>query len=89
MKLEQICKLINEAGQSRAIITIDTNGTDAVILVNVPTSGSGFPDLSNTKEMALRKALSTPLRVIGKVVDVDAMLDEQVAIFGEGFTPCI
>ena len=85
MNLKNICKLVKDAGQSRAIITIDTSGDDAVLFLNIPTAGGFDTGKVSSEEMKLRAALSTPLRVIGKVADVDAMIDQQVSEFGEGF----
>ncbi|HHC7267572.1 TPA: hypothetical protein ACN30M_001335 [Vibrio parahaemolyticus] len=88
MNLKNVCELVKAAGQTRAIITIDTNNEDAVIIVNIPTSNAaGIPKIEDNKQMALRSALATPMRVLGKIEDVDAVFDEQLAEFGEGFAP--
>ena len=88
MNLENICNLVKASGQSRAIITIDTDGDLAVVLVNIPTANvNNLSKKVSDTEMKLRSALSTPLRVIGSVEDVDATFDEQLAQFGDGFAP--
>lgn len=88
MNLENICNLVKASGQSRAIITIDTDGDQAVVLVNIPTANvNNLSKSVSTSEMKLRSALSTPLRVIGNVEGVDAAFDEQLAQYGEGFIP--
>ncbi|HBC3404825.1 TPA: hypothetical protein KDZ97_003697 [Vibrio parahaemolyticus] len=88
MNLKNVCELVKAAGQTRAIITIDTNNEDAVIIVNIPTSNAAcLPKVEDDKQMALRSALATPMRVLGKIEDVDAVFDEQLAEFGEGFAP--
>lgn len=88
MNLKNLCELVKAAGQTRAILTIDTNNEDAVIIVNIPTSNAaGIPKIEDNKQMALRSALATPMRVLGKIEDVDAVFDEQLAEFGEGFAP--
>lgn len=88
MNFKNVCELIKAAGQTRAIITIDTNKDDAVVIVNIPTSNPAcLPNMTDAKQMALRSALATPLRVMGKIEDVDAVFDEQLAEFGEGFAP--
>ncbi|KOO06924.1 hypothetical protein R7D97_16565 [Vibrio sp. Vb5031] len=88
MNLKNVCELVKAAGQTRAIITIDTNNEDAVIIVNIPTSNAAcLPKVEDDKQMTLRSALATPMRVLGKIEDVDAVFDEQLAEFGEGFAP--
>ncbi|EJL6460738.1 hypothetical protein HPY09_20790 (plasmid) [Vibrio cholerae] len=88
MNLKNLCELVKAAGQTRAIITIDTNNEDAIVIVNIPTSNAAcLPKIEDDKQMALRSALATPMRVLGKIEDVDAVFDEQLAEFGEGFAP--
>ncbi|HFG1572350.1 TPA: hypothetical protein ACGFXZ_001319 [Vibrio cholerae] len=88
MNLKNLCALVKAAGQTRAIITIDTNNEDAIVIVNIPTSNAAcLPKNEDDKQMALRSALATPMRVLGKIEDVDAVFDEQLAEFGEGFAP--
>ncbi|CAH7357357.1 PRTRC system protein E [Vibrio crassostreae] len=88
MNLENICNLVKASGQSRAIITIDTDGDQAVVIVNIPTANvSNLSKAVSDTEMKLRSALSTPLRVIGSVEGVDATFDEQLAQYGDGFAP--
>lgn len=88
MNLKNVCELVKAAGQTRAIITIDTNNDDAIVIVNIPTSNAAcLQKIEDDKQMALRSALATPMRVLGKIEDVDAVFDEQLAEFGEGFAP--
>ena len=88
MNLENICNLVKASGQSRAIITIDTDGDQAVVIVNIPTANvNNLSKAVSDSEMKLRSALSTPLRVIGSVEGVDATFDEQLAQYGDGFAP--
>lgn len=88
MNLENLCKAIKEAGLTRAIITLDTNGDDAVVILNIPTANAdSIPDLNNEKQMALRKALSIPLRILGKTTEVDGEIDLHIQKYAEGFIP--
>lgn len=88
MNLENICNLVKASGQSRAIITIDTDGDQAVVIMNIPTANvNNLSKAVSDTEMKLRSALSTPLRVIGSVEGVDATFDEQLAQYGDGFAP--
>lgn len=87
MNIEMLCNLVKESGQSRAIITIDTDNDQAVVVVNIPTAHNNSVDASKESSMQLRKALSTPLCVMGKIADVDSSIDDQLATFGEGFAP--
>lgn len=87
MNLQKVCNLVKEAGLTRAIITIDTSGDDAVVLLTVPTANGATPDIDNEKEMALRSALSSPLKVMGHVAEVDSVLDSEIEKFGEGLVP--
>ena len=87
MNLEAVCNLVKEAGLTRAIISIDTSGDEAVVLLNIPTANGATPDIDNQKEMALRAALSTPLKVMGHVAEIDSVVDQEVQNFSEGFIP--
>lgn len=87
MNLQKVCNLVKEAGLTRAIITIDTSGDDAVVLLTVPTANGATPNIDNEKEMALRSALSSPLKVMGHVAEVDSVLDSEIEKFGEGLVP--
>ncbi|MEZ9700145.1 hypothetical protein AB4455_22710 [Vibrio sp. 10N.261.46.E12] len=87
MNLQKVCNLVKEAGLTRAIITIDTSGDDAVVLLTVPTANGATPNIDNAKEMALRSALSSPLKVMGHVAEVDSVLDSEIDKFGEGLVP--
>ncbi|MDF4421878.1 hypothetical protein [Vibrio parahaemolyticus] len=88
MNLENLSKAINEAGLTRAIITLDTNGADAVVIVNIPTANAdSIPDLKDEKQMALRKALSIPMRIMGKTTEVDGEIDLHIEKYAEGFVP--
>ncbi|WP_024603893.1 MULTISPECIES: hypothetical protein [unclassified Pseudoalteromonas] len=88
MNLTNLCKVITNAGLTRAIITIDTNNDESVVVLNIPTASVNSDTTSkNEQVMELRKAVAIPLRVMGKTGDVDQELDNLLSQYATGFVP--
>ncbi|WP_256385062.1 hypothetical protein [Photobacterium toruni] len=84
MNLQHICDLLKNAGSERAIITINTNGDNASVILTVPTSNT-VVDIKNSAQVELRNALSIPLAISGQVAEVDAAFNESIADYAQVF----
>ncbi|MBB1371254.1 hypothetical protein [Pseudoalteromonas sp. SR45-4] len=88
MNIQSLCSTIRNAGLTRAIITVDTNGDDVVVIVNIPSASTDSSGVQcNTKPMELRKALSVPMRIMGKIAEVDDEINQHFTKYAEGFVP--
>lgn len=78
MNLRHICDLLKNAGSEHAIITINTNGDNASVILTVPTSSTVI-DIKNSAQVELRNALSIPLAISGQVAEVETAFNDSIA----------
>ncbi|HIF9065226.1 hypothetical protein HWA77_24180 [Photobacterium damselae subsp. damselae] len=84
MKLRSICDLLKNAGSERAVITIDTTGDSASIILTVPTAKTAV-DLKNPNQVALRNALSIPLAISGKIDEIEVAFNQTISDYAQEF----
>lgn len=87
--IEQIAKLINQAGANKVTLTIQTDDSNNVTVVMntfMPPAVSGKGSKEESKEViALRHALSGSVIIHGQIGTVDVKLQEDLSQFAYGF----